>query len=196
MGEFAARVRSFALAWGAPGLFAVMFLDSSVLPLPGAADVLLIISVALHPSRLMLNVAAATAGSLCGCLVLHYTGRKGGAALVRKRFATADIDRATASLRRYGVMAVLIPSLLPPPAPFKIFLLIAGAVGISTRRFAVAIFIGRGTRYLVLGLLAVAYGDRAGALLHDHGALASIAAAGAVAAGFGVYLWRSRARAR
>jgi membrane protein YqaA with SNARE-associated domain len=195
MGEFVARVRTLALAWGATGLFAVTLLDSSILPLPGVADVLLIVSVTRHRHLVLLYAGAATLGSLCGCLVLHYAGRKGGEAVVRRRFARAEIDRALASLRRHGVMAVLIPSLLPPPAPFKIFVLLAGAVGIGTRRFAVAIVIGRGTRYLALGLLAVEYGSRAERFLRDHGALASLAAVGILAAGLVVYLWHSHARA-
>ena len=65
------------------------------------------------------------------------------------------------ALQRHGVMAVLIPSLLPPPSPFKIFVLLAGVVGISAVRFATAIAIGRGVRYLALGVLAVKYGDQA-----------------------------------
>ena len=73
----------------------------------------------------------ATLGSLAGCLVLYYIGRKGGEALVRKRFTGDKVERAMARLQRYGVMAVLIPSLLPPPAPFKIFVLLAGVAGIS-----------------------------------------------------------------
>ena len=66
-------------------------------------------------------------------------------------------------------MAVLIPSLLPPPSPFKIFVLLAGVVGISVARFATAIAIGRGIRYVALGYLAVRYGSRAGAYLPSTG---------------------------
>ena len=108
--------------------------------------------VTRHPERDRSGTSlAAIAGSMAGCLVLYYIGRKGGEALVRKRFTGDRIERAMAALRRYGVMAVLIPSLLPPPAPFKIFVLLAGVVGISVARFATAIAIGRGVRYLALG---------------------------------------------
>jgi membrane protein YqaA with SNARE-associated domain len=195
MGRLVARVRALALAWGAPGLFAVAFLDSSVLPLPGITDVLLIVTVTRHKPLAPLYVLATTIGSVAGCLVMHYLGRKGGDALVRKRFAGPRVERAMASLQRHGVMAVLIPCLLPPPAPFKIFLLLAGAVGISAPRFAAAIAIGRGTRYLALAFLAIRYGDRATAYLAQHGAAASLVVVGVLAAGFGAWLaWSKAAR--
>ena len=196
MGKIVARVRALALTLGAPGLLLVAFLDSSFLPLPGITDILLIVLVTRRPELMLLYVVATVAGSLAGCLVMHYIGKKGGDALVRRRFATAKIERAMASLRRYGVMAVLIPALLPPPAPFKIFLLLAGAVGIPATRFAAAIAIARGVRYLALGFLAVRYGTRAQTYFRENGALVSLVVAAALAAGFALYLLWRRANAR
>ena len=195
MGNIVARVRTLALALGAPGLVLVAFLDSSFLPLPGITDVLLIVLVTRRPELMLVYVVATTAGSLAGCLMMHFLGRKGGDALVKRRFATAKIDRAMASLRRHGVMAVLIPSLLPPPAPFKIFLLLAGAVGIPVGRFAVAIATARGARYLALGLLAVKYGSRADAYLRENGATVSLVLVAVLAVGFAAYLQWRRAKA-
>src|SRR5712692_9536132 len=185
MGRFVGRIRALALTLGAPGLFLVAFLDSSFLPLPGITDVLLVVMVTRHPAGMLLYVAATVAGSIAGCLVLHYLGLKGGEALVRKRFTGEKTERAMATLRRHGVMAVLVPSLLPPPAPFKIFILLAGVVGISASRLATAVAIGRGARYLVLGLLAVRYGHRAVSYMREHGTFVSLAGAGVLAAGFG-----------
>jgi membrane protein YqaA with SNARE-associated domain len=191
MGRFVARVRALALAWGAPGLFVVAFLDSSFLPLPGITDLLLIVLVTRHKSLAPLYIVATTVGSIAGCLMMHFIGRKGGEALVRRRFAGPRVERAMASLQRHGVMAVLIPCLLPPPAPFKIFLLLAGAVGISAARFAAAIAIGRGIRYVTLGFLAVRYGSRATTYVAEHGTQVSLALAGALGAGFAGYLlWK------
>ena len=82
-----------ALALGGPGLFLVAFLDSSFLPLPGITDVLLVITVTRNPAAMLLYVAMTVAGSVVGCLALHYLGRKGGEALVRRRF-TRRADRA------------------------------------------------------------------------------------------------------
>src|ERR1043165_4857125 len=137
MGRIVEWARWVAMAFGAPGLFVVAALDSSFLPLPGVTDLLLIIQVTRQPDLMLLAAAAATVGSVIGCLVMHYVGKKGGDVLVRRRFHGERIDRAMAALQRNGVMAVLIPSLLPPPAPFKIFILLAGVIGIKAVPFAV-----------------------------------------------------------
>jgi len=188
MESIADRTRALALAWGAPGLFIVAFLDSSFLPLPGITDVLLIVMVTREQGQVVLYVLATILGSVLGCLAMHAVGRKGGEALVRRRFSGERVERAMALLQRYGVMSVLIPSLLPPPAPFKIFILLAGVVGISRSRLAAAIAIGRGLRYGALGFLAIRYGDRAGGYLAEHGASVSLVVAGTLAAGFIVFL--------
>jgi membrane protein YqaA with SNARE-associated domain len=195
MGEIVDKVRGFALALGAPGLFLVAFLDSSFLPLPGITDVLFIVMVTRKPAAMLVYLLITVAGSVAGCLVLHAIGRKGGQALVRKRFTGEKTDRALATLQRNGVMAVLVPSLLPPPAPFKIFVLLAGVVGIGAVKFATAIAIGRGIRYLALGILAVKYGERATAYMRENGTIVSLAVVGAIVAAFGAYVWLSKARA-
>jgi membrane protein YqaA with SNARE-associated domain len=195
MSEIVNKVRALALALGAPGLFLVAFLDSSFLPLPGITDVLFVVTVVRTPALMLAYVAITVVGSVAGCLVLHYLGKKGGEALVRKRFTGEKIERAMATLQRNGVMAVLVPSLLPPPAPFKLFVLLAGVVGISAPKFAAAIAIGRGIRYLALGILAVKYGDRAMAYMRENGTIVSLVAVGVVAVGFAGYLYWRKARA-
>ena len=195
MGELVGRLRSLALALGGPGLFLVAFLDSTFLPLPGIADLLIVVMVARHPTAMPWYVVATVAGSLAGCLVMHAIGRKGGEALVRKRFAVDRVERAMRSLQRHGVIAVLVPSLLPPPAPFKLFVLLAGVVGISAGRFAAAIAIGRGARYFVLGILAVRYGSRALVYVRENGTAVSLVAVAVLAAGFGALLLVRRIRA-
>src|SRR5262249_6023527 len=141
------RVQALALTLGAPGLFLVAFLDSSLFSLPEIADLLVVWMVAAHKTRLALYAFSATAGSIAGCLLLYSLGKKGGDALVRKHFSTARTDRALASFRRFGLMAVLIPSILPPPTPFKIFVLLAGVAGIGVTEFTIAVSLGRGVRY-------------------------------------------------
>jgi len=184
MGDLVGRIRSLALALGGPGLFLVAFLDSTFLPLPGIADILLVVMVTRRPVATIWYVVLTLA-----------IGRKGGEALVRKRFTGEKTERAMASLQRHGVMAVLIPSLLPPPAPFKLFVLLAGVVGIDAVPFAIAITIGRLARYTVLAVLAVRYGNRAMAYIQEHGTTASLIVVGVLAAGFAAYLIFDRARA-
>ena len=195
MSSLAGRIQAFALTLGAPGLFIIAFLDSSFLSLPEINDVLLVWMVTQHKARLPLYVIATTAGSIAGCLVMYYVGRKGGDVLVRKRFRAASVDRAMAAFQRYGVMAVLIPSILPPPAPFKIFVLLAGVAEIGVARFTLTIAVGRGFRYLAEGLLAVWYGDRVLLFLDEHGRAATLVVVALVAvATAGYVVWR-KARA-
>ena len=192
MGEIVGRIRAFALAFGAPGLFLVAFLDSSFLSLPEIADLLVVYMVTHHKHRVVLYATAATLGSIAGCLLLYLVGRKGGEALVRKRFTTATVDRSMVAFRRHGLMAVLIPSLLPPPAPFKIFVLLAGVADIDSHRFVAAVALGRGVRYVVLSLLAVRFGDRTLAYMHENGVMVSLIVVGLLAGGFVVYLLMNR----
>jgi membrane protein YqaA with SNARE-associated domain len=187
-------VQGFALALGAPGLFLVAFLDSSFLSLPEINDLLLVWMVTRHESRMILYATSATLGSIAGCLVLYYIGRRGGEALIRRKFASDTVDSAIVAIRRYGVVSVLVPSLLPPPAPFKIFVLLAGVAGVSPGRFIAAIGVGRGTRYFAEGLLAVWYGDEALAYIHNNGRTVALAVVGVVLAGFAGYLLSRKAR--
>jgi membrane protein YqaA with SNARE-associated domain len=183
-------VQSFAVSLGAPGLFIIAFLDSSILSLPEINDLLLVFMVTQHEARMPLYAASSTLGSVAGCLLLYYVGRKGGDTIVRKRFKSAAVDHALATVQRYGIMAVIIPSLLPPPAPFKIFVLLAGVAGISVGRFSLAVGIGRGARYFGEGLLALWYGQQAMAFIRENARPVSIAVAVLAAAGFvGYLLW-------
>ncbi len=197
MGRLVGRLRALALALGAPGLFLVAFLDSSFLSLPEIADILVVYMVTQHKERMLLYVAATLLGSLAGCLIMYYIGLKGGEALVRRRFAGGTVERARNALQHHGVMTVLIPSLLPPPAPFKIFVLLAGAAGIRPAQFTAAIVIGRGARYLLLGLLAVRYGDRTMSYVRDHAVMVSLVTVGVLGVLFVAYLaWSGRQGAK
>jgi membrane protein YqaA with SNARE-associated domain len=199
MGRIADWARGLALTMGAPGLYLVAFLDSSFLSLPEITDLLVVYMVTHHPARVLVYVLAATLGSLTGCLVMYFIGRKGGEALIRKRFAPASVERAMAAFERHGVLVVLIPAILPPPAPFKIFVLLAGLAGISPAKFVTAIVIGRGMRYIVLGILAIKYGEQALAYAELHGfavAVAVIGLLGAAAAGYFVWSKVQSAKSR
>jgi len=116
--------------------------------------------------------------------------------LVGKRFSSGRVNRTIETLQRYGVVSVLVPCLLPPPAPFKIFMLLAGVTGISVGRFALAIVIGRTIRFFGLGFLALRFGDAALELLREHGGTVAYGLIGFLAAAFGIYLLWAKARAR
>ncbi|MEO8260277.1 MAG: VTT domain-containing protein [Acidobacteriota bacterium] len=188
------KIQALALAMGAPGLFVVALLDSSFLSLPEIADLLVVWMVVQHKERLALYAASATLGSILGCLALYYVGLKGGEAMVRKRFQSATVDRALGVFRRFGIMAVLIPSVLPPPAPFKIFVLLSGVAKIPVPRFITAIAIGRGLRYFVEGLLALWYGERALVFIKENGTPVALAVVALLVVGLAAYLLWSRAQ--
>lgn len=190
MSGFVDWVQESALALGGPGLFIVAFLDSSVLSLPEINDILLVWMVTRHESRMLYYAACSTLGSIAGCLVLYALGRKGDRWVTRK-FSPDRVERTMGAFRKYGLLAVLVPSLLPPPAPFKIFVLLSGIAGISPGRFVGAIAIGRGVRYFGEGLLALWYGDQAIEFLRENGRVVAFGLTGLLMAGIlGYAAWR------
>jgi membrane protein YqaA with SNARE-associated domain len=188
-----ASIQSFAMAIGGPGLFFIAFLDSSILSLPEINDLLVIVMVAQHEERMVYYASMATLGSIAGCFLLYVLGRKGGEAFLRRRFKARHVDRALATFQRYGLLAVLVPAILPPPAPFKIFVLMAGVAAVKPSTFALAVGLGRGVRYFGEGLLAVWYGDLAIEFVHRHGRTISLALGAAVVVLGVVYVvWKRR----
>ena len=173
-------------------MFIITLLDSSVLSLPEIADLLVISMVIQHPARLVLYASSATLGSIAGCLLLYVIGRKGGDAIVRKRFKAETVDKALGAFKRFGIMAVLIPSILPPPAPFKIFVLLAGVANVGIVPFSIAIAIGRGARYFAEGLLAVWYGKQAMTFISENTTAVSLAAVAVLVAGLVAHILISK----
>lgn len=159
-----ARLSEFLIAFGALGLFAVALLDSSFVPLPSSADALMLLLTAAYPKWMIFYALVATAGSALGCLILYYVSRRaGGRAL--KRFSQSKQQRVKELIDRYDVLSVLVASLLPPPFPFKLFVVTAGVFHFSLTRFMMAIVIGRGFRFLLEGYLAIRYGAQAKVIL-------------------------------
>jgi membrane protein YqaA with SNARE-associated domain len=167
-------VQGFALALGGPGLFLIAFLDSSFLSFPEVVDVLIVWLTVQHPARMPYYALLSTLGSVAGCTVLFLIARRGGEAFLRRRVHAAHVDRAMRLARKYGLFSVLVPSLLPPPAPFKIFVLAAGIARVRVVDFVLAVSVGRGLRYFGEGLLAVWYGEAAVAFIRENTRAASL----------------------
>jgi len=195
MAKIVEWAQGFALALGAPGLFVVAILDSSILTLPEINDILVVLLVTRHKALLAVYAGAATAGSIVGSLLLFTLGRKGGEAVLHKRFSVERSARAMAFIEKYGLLAIIIPSLLPPPMPFKMFVLLSGVARMSFARFITAVAIGRGTRYFGEGLLALRYGDQTMAFIHEHSWTVGIVLTVALAVGLVVYVAAGRAKA-
>lgn len=162
-----ARLSEFFIALGPLGLFAIALLDSSFVPLPSSADALMIILTTAHPRFMILYAALATAGSAAGCVILYYVSRRAGSRALR-RFSAAKQQRAKELIDRYDVVSVLVASLMPPPFPFKVFVISAGVFRFSIIRFTVAIIVGRGFRFLLEGYLAIRYGAQASQILKKY----------------------------
>ena len=195
MKRFASWVQATAVAMGGPGLFIIGFLDSSFLSFPELNDLLLVGMVMKRPHLLIYYASMATLGSVAGCLALYAVARKGGREFVAKRFKASHVEKGMALFQKYGLLMIMIPALLPPPAPFKIFVLLAGVAAIPVWQFTAAVFIARGVRYFGEGLLAIYYGDRAIAFLHEHAKEIGLGLAGlALVGGVAWFAWQRRRR--
>ena len=192
MHAFFDRIHDLALAAGGPGLFGVAFLDSSFVPLPEINDLLVVVMVMAHGARLPYYALMAAAGSVAGCFVLYALARAGGSAFLSRRMSAARGDRVLGLYQRYGLLALMIPALLPPPAPFKVFVLLAGVAGVSPLRFGLGIGVARAARYLALGWLAVRYGDHAMDLMRTRGPQVALGVVGIIVAATLAYWWVRR----
>ena len=189
-------IRQWASELGGVGLFIIAALDSSFLSFPQVNDLLIIFLSTRTPVLMPYYAAMTTAGSLLGCFVLYGFAWRGGEVFLRKRFSGARVERGLALYQRHGLLAVVVPSLLPPPTPFKLFVLLAGAAKVSPWKFGLAVAIGRGIRYFGQGYLAVLYGEAAVALVQAHGRMVAVGLAVlALAIGVAYYLVRKRRRA-
>jgi membrane protein DedA with SNARE-associated domain len=186
-------IQEWATELGGIGLFVIALLDSSFLSFPQVNDLLIIVLSTKYPERMPYYAGMTTIGSLIGCFLLYGVARRGGEVFLRKRLKGRYVDRAIKLYQRHGLLAVVVPALLPPPVPFKVFVLLAGAAAVSPLRFAIAVGIGRGIRYFGQGYLAVLYGEQAADFMREHGTEVGIGlAVTALAIGAAVFFLRRR----
>jgi len=158
------RLSEYLITFGAFGLFAVALLDSTFVPLPSSADALMILLSTTYPSWMVLYAFMATAGSAIGCWILYLISRRAGARALNK-FSETKQRRVKNWIEKYDALAVLVATLLPPPFPFKLFVVTAGVFRFSLLRFMLAIIAGRAFRFLLEGYFAVRYGAAAKEIL-------------------------------
>jgi membrane protein YqaA with SNARE-associated domain len=152
---------------GGLGLFLIAFLDSSVLTFPVINDLLLIDLTIQYPARMPYYAAMATLGSVAGCVFLYFIARKGGEAMFHKH-AGPRAQQIQQWTRRNGFISILVTALLPPPTPFKVFVIAAGALEMPLPTFSLGLLAARGFRFFGEGFLAVKYGDQATHFLVMH----------------------------
>jgi membrane protein YqaA with SNARE-associated domain len=167
LGGWKQKIVAFAGGLGAPGLFLISFLDSSVLTFPVINDLLLIELSVQHPARMPLYASMAALGSVLGCVLLFFLARKGGETLFRRKVG-ARAETIRQWVERNGFGGMLVAALLPPPTPFKFFVLAAGVFEVPLVSFASAIALARVFRYFGMGYLAVRYGSQALPYLAQH----------------------------
>jgi membrane protein YqaA with SNARE-associated domain len=166
IGEY---LRSIATSLDGPGLLIVALFDSSFLSIPEGNDLLIVILSAGNTwEKMAYYVGMTTAGSIAGCLLLYTVGRKGGSPMLHRRFSEKNVQRAERLFEKFGMLTVVIPSILPPPCPFKIFVLSAGVFRLKLIEFIAAIAIGRTIRYSMWGILAVLYGESVKSYMQHH----------------------------
>ena len=188
-------------AMGPWGLFVVAFLDSSVLSLPEVNDLLVVAGSAAQPRLAWLFVVLSTLGSLAGCLVLWHLGRRGGEALLARRFGQARMERTRAAYQHWKFWALALPAVLPPPVPLKVFVFAAGAFGMGWRPFSLTILLARGLRYGLWAVLGALYGRSAVAALRrfdgwftQHTQVVLLVSLGLLLLATGMWLARRRGR--
>src|ERR1700741_5072961 len=153
----------------APAMIVIGALDSSLLSLPEINDYLVVGRCFKdHNAAFYFPLFAAT-GSVLGCHLLYSIVRRGGQAVLRKRFNLQSIKRVERAYERFGFLAIGIPAIMPPPLPFKIFVATAGALEYPRWKFLLTVMIARSLRYYVEGILAVYYGRRVLSFLKDNG---------------------------
>ena len=144
----------------APAMVLIGALDSSLLSLPEINDYLVVARCYSDPKSVFYFPLFAAAGSVIGCTLLYTIMRRGGQAVMRRRFSAENIAKVERAYARFGFLALAVPALLPPPMPFKIFVATAGALEYPRWRFMLTVMIARSVRYIVEGTLAVFYGEQ------------------------------------
>ena len=161
------------------------------IPLPSGPDLVMITLSAKNPAGMPLYALAATVGSTIGCTILYLLARRAGVAAL-SRLKNERRERVENLLGRYDMFAVMLPAVLPPPFPFKPFVLCAGVFKLKLGRFITAIFIGRAARFLLEGWLAIQFGDEAQRIIKRHGWKVLIVVAALVLIAFAVKYARNR----
>jgi membrane protein YqaA with SNARE-associated domain len=147
--------------WGVGGL---ALIDSALIPIPVSMDGVVIGYVATDHSKFLLYCLIAAAASAVGALVPFYIGRAGGELVLLKRINRERYERMRDRFERQEFLAIMIPAMLPPPTPLKLFEFAAGVFEMKPMLFVLAIFCGKLTQFLVCSVLAIWFGPK---LIHS-----------------------------
>src|ERR1041384_4140228 len=188
------NVISMPLYLAAPAMIVIGALDSSLLSLPEINDYLVVGRCYKYPTAAFYFPLFAATGSVIGCHLLYSIVRRGGQAVLRRRFKLEHIQRVEKAYERFGFLAIGLPAILPPPLPFKIFVATAGALEYPRWKFLLTVMIARSVRYYVEGILAVYYGRRVLLFIRDNGLVIVSIVATLVLIGVIIYFLVNRRR--
>ncbi len=192
LGHFIVHVPIFVAG---PAMILIGALDSSLLSLPEVNDYLVVARCYTHPRAVFLFPMFAAIGSVLGCSLLYAILSRGGRAVLHRRFKVEHIERVERAYARFGILALAVPALLPPPMPFKIFVATAGALQFPRRKFLLTILLARSLRYYVEGTLAVFYGERVLRFSKDNGIVIISVVTSLFVIALAIYLLSSQGRA-
>jgi membrane protein YqaA with SNARE-associated domain len=192
LGRFIVHVPVFVAG---PAMILIGALDSSLLSLPEINDYLVVARCFTHPHTAWLFPLFPAIGSLIGCFLLYTIMQRGGLAVLHRRFRIDRVQKIERAYARFGILALAVPALLPPPLPFKMFVATAGALQFPRRKFLLTILVARSIRYYTEGVLAVFYGERVLRFLRDNGLMIVTIVGGLCLLGLTIYLLTNRGRA-
>jgi membrane protein YqaA with SNARE-associated domain len=192
LGHFIVHVPIFVAG---PTMILIAALDSSLLSLPEVNDYLVVARCYTHPRAVFFFPMFAAIGSVLGCLLLYTILSRGGRAVLHRRFRLEHVERVERAYARFGILALVVPALMPPPMPFKIFVATAGALQFPRRKFLLTILVARSLRYYAEGVLAVFYGERVLRFSKDNGLLIISVVAFMLLIALAIYLLSGTGRA-
>src|ERR1700677_1666703 len=188
-------VRHWFITLGGPGLILLGLLDSSIIPIPGSMDAMTIVLAAHQRTWWPYYAVMATIGSVVGAYVTYRLARKQGDKALHNRVSARNAKWVTETFEKWGFGAIALPALLPPPMPMVPFVIAAGALQYSTRKFLLAMTLGRIVRYCILAYLGAVYGRKIFAVVLAHGEVTlavTIGLAVVVALGFVIMKFRKK----
>ena len=181
------------MKWGILGVGAIAVLDSSSIPVP--MDAILALYVWNDKRHFWIYCLMAAAGSALGGLLPYGLGRAGGELFLLKRVDRAKFEQMRDRFQRQEFLAVMIPSMMPPPAPWKMFIFASGVFEMRVPIFLLAVFVGRMLRWLTLSLLVLKLGPGAVDVVAHHGRSVGAVVGLLAVAGFG-WWWIRKQRNR
>ncbi len=179
-------------ALGPFGVFLISLLDSVAVPMPQGVDALLIAQAIAAPDTAYWGAALAVVGSALGSLILFYTARRAGRAMLEKKASKTGIDKMHRQIDRFGALVLLIPTMVPLPLPMKLFVIAGGVFQMKVGQFLAVIVFARCVRYFGEAFVALRFGDQTADLLKENAVAAVIGAVLLIAVFYGVHQWSTR----